>query len=188
MFQLNSIKRFAHSNRLNAAYNSNHWLTGLLATSLLSLPFISISAYADNAKASNPISRAEAANPANFYHLNTHSSAVTYASQPCPIEKSLMTCGLEKLALINSAINEIDADYDLAQTFFFPSKAQPKTAVVVVTRSGLMDDSVSAERYRISFTLKGKPSDLNWHWVQYGAQYQCVRGNKAGKWTKNLCS
>ena len=187
MFQSNSIKRFAHCNRLNAAHNSNHLLKGLLAASLLSLPFISMSAYANNVKAPNPISRAEAANPANFYHLNMNGSAVTYASQPCPIEKSLMACGLEKLALINSTINETNADYDLAQAFFFPSKAQPKTAVVVVTRSGLMDDSVSAERYRISFALKGKPSDLNWHWVQYGAQYQCVRGSKAGKWTKNLC-
>ncbi|WP_227671073.1 hypothetical protein [Psychrobacter maritimus] len=112
---------------------------------------------------------------------------MTYASAPCPIQTGLISCGLEKLKLINSSINEVSADYDLAQTFFFPSKAQPKTAVVVITRSGLMDDSVSAERYRISFTLKGAPSKLSWHWVQYGVQYQCVRGNKAGIWTKNLC-
>ena len=103
------------------------------------------------------------------------------------MKKGLITCGLEKLKLINSSINEVDADYDLAQAFYYPSKSQPKTAVVVITRSGLMDDSVSAERYRISFALKGKPSDLNWQWVQYGVQYQCLRGNKAGKWSKNLC-
>lgn len=187
MFQLNGIKRFAHSDDSNAANGSNQSLKHLITAALLSLPFISIVSYASNTKAPNPISRAEAANPANFYHLNMNGSAVTYASAPCSIKKGVIACGLEKLALINSDINESDADYDVAQAFFFPTKSQPKTAVVVVTRSGLMDDSVSAERYRISFTLKGKPSDLNWHWVQYGAQYQCVRGSKAGKWTKNLC-
>ena len=175
-------------NRLLPVSNiSSHLLKGLMASALLSLSLVSASSHANTSNSVSPISRAEAANPANFYHLNVNGRAVTYASAPCPIKTGLIACGLEKLKLINSSINEVSADYDLAQAFFFPSKAQPKTAVVVITRSGLMDDSVSAERYRISFTLKGTPSELSWHWVQYGVQYQCVRGNKAGKWTKNLC-
>ncbi|WP_413501635.1 hypothetical protein [Psychrobacter maritimus] len=175
-------------NRLLPVSNiASHLLKGLMASALLSLSFVSLSSHAATSNLVSPISRAEAANPANFKHLSVNGRAVTYASAPCPIQTGLISCGLEKLKLINSSINEVYADYDLAQTFFFPSKAQPKTAVVVITRSGLMDDSVSAERYRISFTLKGAPSELSWHWVQYGVQYQCVRGNKAGKWTKNLC-
>ena len=165
----------------------NNLLRGLMASALFSLSFVSVSTYATTSNSVITISRAEAANPANFKHLNINGSAVTSASAPCSIEKGLIACGLEKLKLINSSINEVDADYDLAQAFYYPSKSQPKTAVVVITRSGLMDDSVSAERYRISFILKGKPSDLNWQWVQYGVQYQCVRGNKVGKWTKSLC-
>ncbi|TXD96638.1 hypothetical protein ES754_10780 [Psychrobacter frigidicola] len=158
-----------------------------MVSTLLSLSFISISAHAATSNLTSVISRAEAANPTNFKRLNVNGRAATYASAPCSVKKGLIICGLEKLKLINSSINEVNADYDLAQTFFFPSKAQPRTAVVVITRSGLMDDSVSAERYRISFKLEGKPSDLNWHWVQYGVQYQCARGSKAGKWTKNIC-
>ena len=172
---------------LPVSRTSNNLLRGLMASALFSLSLISVSTHAATSNSVSTISRAEAANPANFKHLNINGNAVTSASAPCSIKKGLIACGLEKLKLINSSINEVSADYDLAQTFFYPSKAQPKTAVVVITRSGLMDDSVSAERYRISFTLKGTPSELSWHWVQYGVQYQCVRGNKAGKWTKNLC-
>ena len=172
---------------LPVSRTSNNLLRGLMASALFSLSLISVSTHATTSNSVSTISRAEAANPANFKHLNINGSAVTSASAPCSIKKGLIACGLEKLKLINSSINEIDADYDLAQAFYYPSKSQPKTAVVVITRSGLMDDSVSAERYRISFTLKGKPSDLNWQWVQYGVQYQCVRGNRMGKWTKNLC-
>lgn len=175
-------------NRLLPVSNiASHLLKGLMASALLSLSFVSLSSHAATSNLVSPISRAEAANPANFKRLSVNGRAVTYASAPCPIQTGLISCGLEKLKLINSSINEVSVDYDLAQTFFYPSKAQPKTAVVVITRSGLMDDSVSAERYRISFTLKGAPSELSWHWVQYGVQYQCVRGNKAGIWTKNLC-
>ena len=173
---------------LPVSRTSNNLLRGLMASALFSLSLISVSTHATTSNSVSTISRAEAANPANFKHLNINGSAVTSASAPCSIKKGLIACGLEKLKLINSSINEVDADYDLAQAFYYPSKSQPKTAVVVITRSGLMDDSVSAERYRISFTLKGKPSDLNWQWVQYGVQYQCVRGNKVGKWTKSLCS
>ena len=172
---------------LPVSRTSNNLLRGLMASALFSLSLISVSTHAATSNSVSTISRAEAANPANFKHLNINGSAVTSASAPCSIKKGLIACGLEKLKLINSSINEVDADYDLAQAFYYPSKSQPKTAVVVINRSGLMDDSVSAERYRISFTLKGKPSDLNWQWVQYGVQYQCVRGNKVGKWTKSLC-
>ena len=172
---------------LPVSRTSNNLLRGLMASALFSLSFVSVSTHATTSNSVSTISRAEAANPANFKHLNINGSAVTSASAPCSIKKGLIACGLEKLKLINSSINEVDADYDLAQAFYYPSKSQPKTAVVVITRSGLMDDSVSAERYRISFILKGKPSDLNWQWVQYGVQYQCVRGNKVGKWTKSLC-
>ncbi len=182
MLNLNSVK-----NILPASSASVYLLKVVMASVLLSLPFVSLSSHATTSNPVSPISRAEAANPANFYHLSVNGAAVTSASAPCSMKKGLIACGLEKLKLINSSVNAVHADYDLAQAFYYPSKAQPKTAVVVITRSGLMDDTVSAERYRISFTLKGKPSDLNWHWVQYGMQYQCLRGNKIGKWTKNIC-
>ena len=182
MLNLNSFNHL-----LPVSNTSTHLLRGLMASALLSISLVSASSHANTSNSISPISRAEAANPANFKHLNVNGRAVTYASAPCAIKTGVIACGLEKLKLINSSINEVSADYDLAQAFYYPSKSQPKTAVVVITRSGLMDDSVSAERYRISFALKGKSSDLNWQWVQYGVQYQCLRGNKIGKWSKNLC-
>lgn len=144
--------------------------------------------YASSYEPPIPISRIEAANPSNFKFISVNGRAATYSSASCSVEKGLLACALGKLALINSYSSEMDGDYDLAQSFVFPSKLQPGTAVVVVTRSGLMDDSVSAERYRVSFKLERKPSGLSWNWVQYGVQYQCRRGDKAGKWTKGLCS
>lgn len=181
MWNLNS------SNYLLPTSNASmHLSKSLVACALLSLSCASFTAHANN-NLPSVISRAEAANPNNFKSLNINGRAASYASKPCSIKKGLLACGLEKLALINNDINEIDADYDVAQTFFFPSKAQPRIAVVVITRSDLMDDSISAERYRISFKLEGKPSNLNWNWVQYGVQYQCARGGKVGKWSKELC-
>lgn len=186
MSQINGFNKVRYLSKQALSKQLLPVLKGLTASTLLLLSLTSLSAQA-NDKSPSMISRSEAANPTNFKHLSINGQAVTRASMPCAIEKGLLTCGLEKLSILNGDINEIDADFDLAQTFLFPSKSQPKTAVVVVTRSGLMDDSVAAERYRISFTLEGKPSDLSWNWVQYGVQYQCRRGNKAGKWTKNLC-
>ncbi len=168
-----------------------------LYTSLLMLSMASASIYAGNAQASasyqptskpsNLITRAEAANPNNFKFINVNGRTATYASAPCPVETGLIACGLQKLHLINGGAAEVDADYDLAQTFLFPSKSQPGVAVVIITRSGLMDDSVSAERYRISFKSEEKPLGLDWNWVQYGVQYKCARGDNAGQWTKSLC-
>ena len=182
MLQLNSSKSLLLNSRV-----PTDLLKSSLASALLLLAFTSVSTHASNTNSSSPISRTEAANPANFKFISVNGRAASYSSAPCPVEKGLLTCALGKLALINSGTNEIDADYDLAQSFIFPSKSQPKTAVVVVTRSGLMDDSVRAERYRISFQLKNQQTNPEWHWVQYGVQYQCARGKNAGKWTKNLC-
>ena len=181
MFRLDRSNKFLSIKLLSPI--AKRVLTSIcLITSLISIPV-----YANTNKPPTPISRSEAANPANFKFISVNGRAATYSSAPCPVEKGLLSCGLGKLALINSHTNEITADYDLAQSFVFPSKSQPRTAVVVITRSGLMDDSVSAERYRISFKLEGQPSDLSWNWVQYGVQYQCARGSRAGKWTKGLC-
>ena len=179
------LKLTSFNHLLPVLKTSNYLLRVVVVSSLLS--FVSVSAQAATSNSVSAISRTEAANPTNFKRLNITGSAATSASSPCSIKKGLIACGLEKLKVVNSNINEVDADYDLAQAFYYPSKSQPKTAVVVITRAGLMDDSVRAERYRISFALKGKPSDLNWQWVQYGVQYQCARGQNTGKWTKNLC-
>lgn len=143
--------------------------------------------YEPTYKSASLISRAEAANPNNFNFISINDRTISYAIEPCAFSEGLIRCALEKLALINASSDEGDTDYDLAHTFLFPSKLNPKTAVVIVTRSGLMDDSVSDERYRVSFKRADKRANAGWQLVQYGVQYQCTRGDKPGTWTKTLC-
>lgn len=188
MFLLNGFNYLPSKSKL-----STHVTKSLMTSALFSLSFISLSAYAtDNNsdyQSTSLISRAEAASPTNFESLSIDDYIINDAIEPCPIETGLISCALEKLVLTNGRNNEVSADYDLAQTFIFPSKAQPQVGVVVISRSGLMDDSISAERYRISFELQDQQSALGWHWIQYGVQHQCARGSTAGQWewTTALC-
>ena len=110
------------------------------------------------------------------------------ASVPCPISDGIINCALKKLEVINEPAFSIDGDYDLVQVFYYPNTDQAKTAVVIAQQSGLMDDSVRAIRYRVSFQLEdGGTSAATWNWVQYGEQVQCARGKMAGKWIKGRC-
>ncbi len=166
---------------------STRLLKGAMTGICLVTAFVTVPSYAISTTLTTPISRAEAANPNNFKFISINGLMVGYAIEPCALSEGLISCALKKLELINGSSDEVDADYDLAQSFVFSSKANPKTAVVVITRSGLMDDSVSAERYRISFKRENQQANAGWELVQYGVQYQCARGDKVGKWTKMLC-
>lgn len=188
MLQLNSFNPLSSISKISTHLLSTYLLKGLMASALLILSFISVSAHAASSDSTSLITRAEAANPANFKFIRVNGRMVSDVIESCPIRSGLIACALKKLELINGRNGGVDDDYDLAQTFLFPSESQPRAAVVVITRSGLMDDSVNAERYRISFELKqNQRSHPGWHWVQYGEQFQCARGSTAGQWTKNLC-
>lgn len=58
-----------------------------------------------------------------------------------------------------------------------------KVAIYLFSITGFEDDSVFGERLRVSFPKNGKV----YKFVQIGRQFQCRRGEKSGKWTKNLC-
>lgn len=153
---------------------------------LLSLMILSAPAQAKNS--SQYPNRSEAANPDNFKRILINGRAVSMASVPCPISDGIINCALKKLEVINEPAASIDGDYDLVQVFYYPNTEQAKTAVVIAQQSGLMDDSVRAIRYRVSFQLEdGGTSAATWNWVQYGEQVQCARGKMAGKWIKGRC-
>lgn len=183
MIQLN------YFNTLFAGLQSSaHLVRGTMTGICLLTAFITLPSYAANTTSSTPISRSEAANPANFKFISVNGRGVSDVMESCPIRTGLINCAIKKLEIINGRSEGIDDDYDLAQSFVFPATGQPKTAVVVITRSGLMDDSISAQRYRVSFELKeDQRTQPGWHWVQYGEQFQCRRGSMAGKWSKKLC-
>lgn len=132
--------------------------------------------------------RSMVANPNNFKRIYINGRGVSEAMAPCPIAMGLINCTLQKLALINLPPSSIDDDYDLAQVFYYPNTEQPSTAVVIVQKTGLMDDSVSGHRYRVSFKLEdGNNSNASWNFVQYSEQFQCARGDMAGRWVKSSC-
>ncbi len=60
----------------------------------------------------------------------------------------------------------------------------PDTALVTVTVSGLLDDSVAANRYR--FDLRRQ--DATWEIVRAGRQNRCQPGRGSQVWTSTLCS
>lgn len=136
----------------------------------------------------NYADRSEAANPNNFKCITINGRGVSEAVAPCPISLGLINCALEKLALINLPPSSVHDDYDLVQTFYYPNTEHPKTAVVIAQATGLMDDSISGHRYRVSFKLEDANSaNATWEFVQYGEQVQCARGDKAGRWVKRGC-
>lgn len=132
--------------------------------------------------------RGMVANPDNFQRIRINGRGVSEALAPCPVSLGLINCALGKLALINLPASSVHEDYDLAQVFYYPNTEQPKTAVVIAQKTGLMDDSVSGHRYRVSFKLEdGNTANASWNFVQYGEQVQCARGKYAGRWVKQGC-
>lgn len=136
------------------------------------------------------ISRAQAANPSSFKRLHINGRAVSAASEPCLVSEGLLPCAVKHMQIATGGFTALDDDYDVVQSFIFNQhhKTKRPTAVVVFTKTGVQDDSIKAERLRMSFELKYEhPNVGTWHWVQYGTQVQCARGSKAGTWVKGGC-
>lgn len=155
---------------------------------ILSASLFTTAAHAGNGYILDQDHRAMVANPDNFKRIYINGRGVSEAMAPCPITMGLINCALDKLALINPPVSSIHDDYDLLQVFYYPSTEGPNTAVVIAQATGLMDDSVSGKRYRVSFTLEESDNgEATWNFVQYGQQNQCARGNMAGEWINKNC-
>lgn len=162
----------------------------ILMTAVLlgSIMIFNAPAQASSKTSSQQPSRLEVSNPNNFKRIHITGKAVTSASIPCPVYNGIIDCALKKLKIINEPALSIQDDYDLVQVFYYPNTEQAKTAVVIAQKSGVMDDSIRAIRYRVSFQLEqGGTPDSTWNWVQYGEQFQCARGEAAGRWVKGRC-
>ncbi|MGG6238761.1 hypothetical protein ACQ4N7_08985 [Nodosilinea sp. AN01ver1] len=57
-------------------------------------------------------------------------------------------------------------------------------ALVVLTQTGLADDSVNGMRYRLEFVPEGDQWQLDWA----GRQVRCQQGRGSQEWTTELCS
>lgn len=182
------MRLFAKNTALDNHTASYIW-TGLgVLLLIVSALVFSTSTQASSGYTSDYATRDMVANPNNFKRIYINGRGVSEAIAPCPVAGGVISCAVEKLALINLPISSVHEDYDLAQVFYYPNTEQPKTAVVIMQKTGMMDDSVSGHRYRVSFKLKeDDKSNGTWNFVQYGEQFQCARGNMAGKWQKGVC-
>lgn len=176
-------------------------MTKNIKNNLIGKPFITqigaiasllwaITAQAGVTTESATATRAEVANPNNFERLHINGRAVSAASEPCLVSEGLLACTVKHTKIATGGFTSLDSDYHLVQSFIFNKhhKTKHPTAVVLLTKTGLQDDSIKAERLRISFELKYEhPNVGTWHWVQYGTQVQCARGKKAGTWVKRGC-
>ncbi|MEA5599218.1 hypothetical protein [Rivularia sp. UHCC 0363] len=62
----------------------------------------------------------------------------------------------------------------------------PNLTTVIVTETGLLDDSVNGIRDRADFELS--EADKLWKMVWVGKQYKCQSGRGSQDWSKQLCS
>jgi hypothetical protein len=59
----------------------------------------------------------------------------------------------------------------------------PNRPVVLLTQTGLLDDSLEGRRYRLEFVPQGEQWRLNW----VGVQNRCRAGRGSGEWSKENC-
>ncbi len=64
------------------------------------------------------------------------------------------------------------------------SAQDENTTVILLTQTGLADDSVEGIRYRLEFTPKGDEWVLDWA----GQQMRCRQGRGPQEWTTETCS
>lgn len=131
----------------------------------------------------NATPRSEIENADDFRSITVHGRAAVGLIKLC--FESLEKCGRAKLNFYN-VVAECEPDSELCreETFAFADKTTGKNrGIYLLTMHGFEDDSVSSIRVRIEFQRK----DNAWQTVIGGKQFQCARGEKAGRWTKELC-
>ncbi|MGD1911276.1 MAG: hypothetical protein ACFB2X_10580 [Rivularia sp. (in: cyanobacteria)] len=64
---------------------------------------------------------------------------------------------------------------------------EPRFKTVIVTETGLLDDSLNGIRHRLDFESSGADGKL-WKMVWVGKQYKCYPGRGSQDFTKKLCS
>ena len=77
----------------------------------------------------------------------------------------------------------MDPTFEGAPTIMLDLRREGDLAVVEMVRTGLLDDAVSAERYRgVSEPVAG-----GWFHGELGVQFKCARGENPDEWTMGPC-
>ena len=117
----------------------------------------------------------------NLEQKNVERSA--YLPLPLPENKSLVGTDPEQIALELFGTSEIPTEGNFKQEVILQEKSEDK-AIVILTQTGLLDDSVKGMRYYLEFIPEGEQWQLNWS----GRQVICYANRGSQVWSKENCS
>lgn len=158
--------------------NSAKWLTIGLTTTLLAL------AGCSQPEASAPEAEQTAQQPA----AETNADAKPAESKDTfrPVTNVTLAPGADPMAIV-FATRQPNAEPTGSEQIKLSYPA-PDKALVVVTKTGLADDSVAAIRTRYEFTSAADASGAKqWQLAQVGEQNKCQRDRGPQEWSADLC-
>ncbi|MBW4647398.1 MAG: hypothetical protein KME06_01660 [Kastovskya adunca ATA6-11-RM4] len=123
---------------------------------------------------------------------NTPTQTATERVQYEPIDleataKPLQLAGSdpEASALAAFGISESEGNLSQTVTVDYP---QPDQAVVILTQTGVADDSVNGFRYRLEMeSTTPSPTNPSWQTVWAGRQFKCQPSRGHQDWSTELC-
>lgn len=95
--------------------------------------------------------------------------------------------GLDPKAIALAAFGNREKSEGAFQETVTVDHRDPKRAVVLITQTGLADDSVYARRYRVEFEPTVRVGKALWRMQWAGQQYRCQPNRGAQDWTTDLC-
>jgi hypothetical protein len=91
----------------------------------------------------------------------------------------------EAIALAAFGISESEGNLSQTVTVDYP---QPDKAVVILTQTGVADDSVNGFRYRLEMeSTTPSPTNPSWQTVWAGRQFKCQPSRGHQDWSTELC-
>ncbi len=106
--------------------------------------------------------------------LNSDLSELPTSIGRDPEAIALSALGLTEI--IESEKEEVETEYP-----------QDDMAIVTITQTNLLDDSLAAIRYKVKFAPYGDRDESQWQVVWAGQQFQCRVNRGDRDWSKNLC-
>jgi hypothetical protein len=105
-----------------------------------------------------------------------------YSEVPLPPEDQRMGASPEEIALAAFGMDDPGEGNFTQEVMVVEQTATD--AVVTLTQTGLLDDSVDGMRYRLEFTA----ADNQWEMVWAGRQVRCQPNRGSQEWSTDLCS
>lgn len=91
----------------------------------------------------------------------------------------------EAIALAAFGISESEGNFSQTVTVDYP---QPDKAVVILTQTGVADDSVNGFRYRLEMeSTTPSQTEPSWQTVWAGRQFKCQPNRGHQDWSTELC-